>query len=136
VCFVLDLGDLDQLVSAPTDLSDNKDHKTSSVVDRNNNSLGLFSRKYQDSRSVGRQLLLRVPGVLDRRKGVGHLGSHITNVTAQWRGLEHLDQPDPLLWEIWENPIRFMQRSTTTMQSTSRLCSRCQKQSLTRPLVF
>jgi hypothetical protein len=44
---------------------------------------------------VGRQLLLRVPGVLDRRKGVGHVGSHITSVTAQWRGLEHLDQLGP-----------------------------------------
>jgi hypothetical protein len=86
-----------------------EDHNTNNNVDRNNNSLGLFSRTDQGSRPVGRQLLLRVPGVLDRRKGVGHVGSHITSVTAQWRGLEHLDQSDPLPWEIWARPIRFMQ---------------------------
>jgi hypothetical protein len=86
-----------------------EDHNINNNVDRSNNNLGLFSRTDQGSRLVGRQLLLRVPGVLDRRKGVGHVGSHITSVTTQWRGLEHLDQPDPLPWEIWARPIRFMQ---------------------------
>jgi hypothetical protein len=85
------------------------DHNISNNVDHNNNSLGLFNRTDQDSRPVGHQLLLRVPGVLDRRRGVGHVGSHTTSATAQWRGLEHLDQPDPLPWEIWARPIGFMQ---------------------------
>jgi hypothetical protein len=26
------------------------------------------------------------------------------------RGLKHLDQIDPLPWEIWERPFGFMQR--------------------------
>jgi hypothetical protein len=30
--------------------------------------------------------------------------------TVLGRGLEHLDQSDPLPWEIWARPIRFMQR--------------------------
>jgi hypothetical protein len=85
------------------------DHNINNNVDRNNNSLGLFSRTNQDSRPVGRHLLLQVPGVLDRRRGVGHVGSHTTSATTQWRGLEHLDQPDPLPWEIWARPIGFMQ---------------------------
>jgi hypothetical protein len=87
-----------------------EDHNTSNNVDRNNNSLGMFSRTDQGSRPVGRQLLLQVPGVLDRRKGVGHVESHITSMTAQLRGPEHLDQSDPLPWEIWARPIGFMQR--------------------------
>jgi hypothetical protein len=91
-----------------------KDHKyINNNVDCSSNNLGLFSRTDQDSRLVGHQLLLRVPGVLDRRRGVGHVGSHTTNATVQWRGLEHLDQPDPLSWEIWARPIRFMEQSIT-----------------------
>jgi hypothetical protein len=86
------------------------DHNINNNVDRNNNSLGLFSRTDQDSRPVGRHLLLRVPGLLGRRRGVGRVGSHTTSVTALWRGLEHLDQLDPLPWEIWARPIGFMQR--------------------------
>jgi hypothetical protein len=58
------------------------DQSFNSNVNQSNNSLGLFSRADQDSRSVGRQLLLRVPGVLDRRRGVGHVGSHTTSVTS------------------------------------------------------
>jgi hypothetical protein len=48
-----------------------------------------------------------------RRRNEGvvtHVGSHTTSATAQWRGLEHLDQLDPLSWEIWARPIGFMQR--------------------------
>jgi hypothetical protein len=87
-----------------------EDHITNNNVDRKNNSLGLSSRTDQGSRPVGRQLLLQVPRVLDRRKGVGHVGNHITNATAQWRGPEHLDQSDPLPWDIWARPIGFMQQ--------------------------
>jgi hypothetical protein len=58
------------------------DHNINNNVDRNNNSLGLFSRTDQDSRPVGHHLLLRVPGVLDRRRGVGRVGSHTTSTTA------------------------------------------------------
>jgi hypothetical protein len=86
-----------------------RDHITSSSVDRNNNSLGLFNIIYQYFGTVGHHLLLRVPGVLDRRRGVGHVGSHTTNTTTQWRGLENIDQLDPLLWEIQARPIGFMQ---------------------------
>jgi hypothetical protein len=91
-----------------------KDHNTSSNVDRSNNSLSMFSRTNQGSRSLGRQLLLQVPRVMERRKGVRNVGSHITNVIAQWRGSEHLDHSDPLPWEIWARPIRFMQRCINT----------------------
>jgi hypothetical protein len=59
------------------------------------NSLGLFSRTDQGSRLVGRHLLLRVPGLLGRRRGVGRVGSHTTSATVLWRGPEHLDQPGP-----------------------------------------
>jgi hypothetical protein len=65
------------------------DHNINSSVDHSSSSLGLFSRTDQDSRLVGRHLLLRVPGLLGRRRGVGHVGSHTTSVTALWRGLEH-----------------------------------------------
>jgi hypothetical protein len=81
---------------------------TSTVTSTNNNSLGLFSRTDQDSRPVGHHLLLRVPGLLGQRRGVGHVGSHTTSATALWRGPEHPDQPDPLPWEIWARPIGFM----------------------------
>jgi hypothetical protein len=86
------------------------DHSTNNNVDRCSSSLGLFSRTDQGSMPVGLRLILWVPGVLDRRKGVGHVGNHITSVTAQWRGPEDLDQPDPLPWEIWARPLRFLQR--------------------------
>jgi hypothetical protein len=77
-----------------------KDHNTNNSVDSNNIILGLFSRTNKGSRPVGRQLLLQVPGVLDQRKGVGHVENHITSVTVQLRGPEHMDKPDPLPWEI------------------------------------
>ena len=101
-----------------------------------NNSLGLFNRTNQDSRSVGCHLLLWVPRVLDQRRGVGRVESHTANVTTQWKGLECPNLPDPIPWEIWARPIRFMQRCVTAKQSISRLCSRRQVSSLTRPLVF
>jgi hypothetical protein len=66
-------------------------------------------KKFEFGLIVRIHLLLRVPGVLDRRRGVGRVGSHTTSATAQWRGLEHLDQLDPLPWEIWARPIGFMQ---------------------------
>jgi hypothetical protein len=86
------------------------DHSISSSVARSSNSLGLFSRTDQGSRPVGRHLLLRVPGLLGRRRGVGRVGSHTTSATVLWRGPEHPDQQDPLQWEIWARPIGFMQR--------------------------
>jgi hypothetical protein len=86
-----------------------RDHSISSSVARNSSSLGLFSRTDQGSRLVGRHLLLRVPGLLGRRRGVGRVGSHTTSVTILWRGPEHPDQQDPLPWEIWARPIGFMQ---------------------------
>jgi hypothetical protein len=85
------------------------DHNISSNVARSSNSLGLFSRTDQGSRPVGHHLLLRVPGLLGRRRGVGRVGSHTTSVTVLWRGPECPDQPDPLQWEIWARPIGFMQ---------------------------
>ena len=87
-----------------------EDHSTSSSVARSSSSLGLFSRTDQDFRPVASPLLLRVPGLLGRRRGVGHVGSHTTSVTTLWRGLEHLDQLDPLPWEIWTRPIGSMQQ--------------------------
>jgi hypothetical protein len=87
-----------------------EDHSTSSSVARSSSSLGLFSRTDQGSRPVGSHLLLRVPGLLGRRRGVGRVGSHTTSATVLWRGPEHPDQPDPLQWEIWARPIGFMQR--------------------------
>jgi hypothetical protein len=86
------------------------DHNISSNVAHNNSNLGLFSRTDQGSRPVGCHLLLQVPGLLSRRRGVGHVGSHTTSKTVLWRGPEHPDQPDPLQWDIWARPIRFMQR--------------------------
>jgi hypothetical protein len=83
-------------------------HVSRSVA-HNNSSLGLFSRKDQGFRSVGCHLLLRVPGLLGRRRGVGCVGRHTTSATILWRGPEHPDQPDPLPWEIWARPIRFVQ---------------------------
>jgi hypothetical protein len=85
------------------------DHSISNSVARSSSSLGLFSRTDQGSRPVGRHLLLRVPGLLGRRRGVGHVGSHTTSATVLWRGPECPDQPDPLPWEIWARPIGFMQ---------------------------
>jgi hypothetical protein len=87
-----------------------KDHSSSSSVARNNSHLGLFNRTDQVSKPVGRHLLLRVPGLLGRRRGVGRVGSHTTSATVLWRGPGHLDQLDLLQWEIWARPIRFMQR--------------------------
>jgi hypothetical protein len=87
-----------------------EDHSTSSSVARSSSSLGLFSRTDQVSRPVGSHLLLRVPGLLGRRRGVGHVGSHTTSATVLWRGPERPDQPDPLQWEIWARPIGFTQR--------------------------
>jgi hypothetical protein len=84
-----------------------EDHSTSNSVARSSSSLGLFSRTDQGSRPVGRHLLLRVPGLLGRRRGVGCVGSHTTSATVLWRGPECLDQPDPLQWEIWARPIGF-----------------------------
>jgi hypothetical protein len=86
------------------------DHSTSSSVARRSSSLGLFRRTDLDSRTVGRHLLLRVPGLLGRRRGVGRVGSHTTSATVLWRGPERPDQPGPIQWEIWARPIRFMQR--------------------------
>jgi hypothetical protein len=83
---------------------------TSATTSPAASSLGLFSRTDQGSRPVGHHLLLRVPGLLGRRRGVGHVGSHTTSATVLWRGPERPDQPDPLPWEIWARPIRFMQR--------------------------
>jgi hypothetical protein len=85
------------------------DHNISSSVACNNNRLGMFSRTDKGSRLMGHHLLLRVPGLLGRRRGVGCVGSHTTSVTVLWRGPECLDQPDPLQWEIWARPIGFMQ---------------------------
>lgn len=53
-----------------------RDHHINNNFNHNNISLSLFSRIDQDSKSVGRQLLLRVPEVLDQGRGVGHVGSH------------------------------------------------------------
>jgi hypothetical protein len=86
------------------------DHNISNNIAHSSNSLGLFSRIDQGSRLVGHHLLLRVPGLLGRRRGVGRVGSHTTSVIVLWRGPEHLDQSDPLPWEIWARPIEFMQR--------------------------
>jgi hypothetical protein len=86
------------------------DHISSSSVAHSSTSLGLFSGTDLGSRSVGRHLLLRVPGLLGRRRGVGRVGNHTTSVTVLWRGLECPDQPDPLPWEIWARPIGFMRR--------------------------
>jgi hypothetical protein len=85
------------------------DHSISSSTARSSSSLGLFSRTDQGSRPVGHHLLLQVPGLLGRRRGVGRVGSHTTSVTILWRGPEHPDQQDPLPWEIWARPIGFMQ---------------------------
>jgi hypothetical protein len=87
-----------------------EDHNTSSSVARSNSSLVLFSRTDQDFRSVASPLLLRVPGLLGRRRGVGRVGSRTTSATVLWRGPERPDQPDPLPWEIWARPIGYMQR--------------------------
>jgi hypothetical protein len=84
--------------------------RTSSSVARSSSSLGLFSRTDQGFRPVGRCLLLRVPGLLGQRRGVGRVGSHTTSATVLWRGPGRLDQPDPLPWEIWARPIGFMQQ--------------------------
>jgi hypothetical protein len=86
------------------------DHSIGSNVAHNNNSLALFNITDQGSRPVGRHLLLRVPGLLGRRRGVGCVGSHTTNATVLWRGPERPDQQDPLPWEIWARPIGFTQR--------------------------
>jgi hypothetical protein len=86
------------------------DHSISSNVVRSSSSLGLFSRTDLGSRPVGRHLLLRVPGLLGRRRGVGRVGSHTTSATIMWRGPECQDQSDPLPWEIWARPIGFMRR--------------------------
>jgi hypothetical protein len=85
-----------------------KDHSTSSSVARSSSSLGLFSRTDQGFRPVASPLLLRVPGLLGRRRGTGRVGSRTTSATVLWRGPERLDQPDPLPWEIWARPIGFM----------------------------
>jgi hypothetical protein len=60
-----------------------EDHNTNNNVIHSNNSLGLFNRTDQGFRLVGQQLLLRGPGVLDRRPDVGHVESHITSMTVQ-----------------------------------------------------
>ena len=73
-----------------------EDHSTSGSVAHSTSSLGLFSRTDQDFRPVASPLLLRVPGLLDRRRGAGRVGSRITSATVLWRGLERPDQPDPL----------------------------------------
>jgi hypothetical protein len=73
-----------------------EDHSTSSSVARSSSSLGLFSRTDQDFRPVASPLLLRVPGLLGRRRGVGRVGSRTTSATVLWRGPERPDQPDPL----------------------------------------
>jgi hypothetical protein len=85
------------------------DHCIRSSVTCSSNSLGLFSRTDQGSRLVGRHLLLRVPGLLGQRRSVGCVGSHTTSATVLWRGPEHSNQLDPLQWEIWARPIKFMQ---------------------------
>jgi hypothetical protein len=87
-----------------------EDHSSSNNVARSSSSLGLFSRTDQGFRPVGSHLLLRVPGLLGRRRGVGRVGSHTTSVIVLWRGPEHPDQLDPLQWEIWARPIGFTQR--------------------------
>jgi hypothetical protein len=84
-----------------------EDHSSSSNVARNSSS-DMFSRTNQGFRPVGRLLLLRAPGLLGRRRDVGHVGSHTTSVIVLWRGPERLDQPDLLQWEIWARPIGFM----------------------------
>jgi hypothetical protein len=71
------------------------DHNINNNIDHNKNSLGLFSRTNLDSRPVGCQLLLRVLGVLNRRRGVGQVGSHTTSMTAQWKGIEHYGSVGP-----------------------------------------
>jgi hypothetical protein len=86
-----------------------EDHSSSSSVARSS-SLDLFSRTDQGSRPVGSLLLLRAPGLLGRRRGVGRVGSHTTSAIVLWRGPERPDQPDQLQWEIWARPIGFMQR--------------------------
>jgi hypothetical protein len=58
---------------------------TSTTTSPTTTVLGLFSRTDQDLRLVGQQLLLRGPGVLDRRPDVGHVESHITSETVQLR---------------------------------------------------
>jgi hypothetical protein len=73
-----------------------EDHSTSSSVVRSSSSLGLFSRTDQDFRPVASPLLLRVPGLLGRRRGAGRVGSRTTSATVLWRGPERPDQPDPL----------------------------------------
>jgi hypothetical protein len=85
-----------------------REHSISSSVTCSSSSLGLFSRTDQISRPVGHHLLLRVPGLLGQRRGVGRVGSHTTSATVLWRGPECLDQSDPLQWEIWARPIGFM----------------------------
>ena len=87
-----------------------EDRNISSSVALNNNSLGLFNRTEQGSRPVGRHLLLRVPRLLGRRRGVGRVGSHTTSATVLWRGPRCPDQPDLLPWEIWARPIGFMRQ--------------------------
>jgi hypothetical protein len=87
-----------------------RDHSINNSIDCNNSGLVMFSRIDQDSRSVGHHLLLWVPVLLDQRRGLGSVRSHTTSAIAMWRGLEHPDHPDPLLWEIWARPIGFMQR--------------------------
>jgi hypothetical protein len=87
-----------------------EDHSTSSSIARSSSSLGLFSRTDQGFRPVGSHLLLWVPGLLGRRRGVGCVGSHTTSAIVLWRGPERPDQPDPLPWEMWARPIGFMQR--------------------------
>jgi hypothetical protein len=86
-----------------------EDHSSSSSVVRSS-SLDLFDRTGQGFRPVGRLLLLRAPGRLGRRRGVGRVGSHTTSAIVLWRGLERPDQPDQLQWEIWARPIGFTQR--------------------------
>jgi hypothetical protein len=86
-----------------------EDHSSSSSVVRSS-SLDLFSRTGQGFRPVGHLLLLRAPGLLGRRRGVGRVGSHTTSAIVLWRGPERPDQPDQLQWEIWARPIGFMQR--------------------------
>jgi hypothetical protein len=82
---------------------------SSSSVARSS-SLDLFSRTDQGFRPVGSHLLLRAPGLLGRRRGVGRVGSHTTSAIVLWRGPERPDQSDLLQWEIWARPIGFMQR--------------------------
>jgi hypothetical protein len=86
-----------------------EDHSSSSSIARRS-SLDLFSRTDQGFRSAGHLLLLRAPGLLGRRRGVGRVGSHTTSAIVLWRGPERPDQPDQLQWEIWARPIGFTQR--------------------------